>query len=559
MDVCIRVSRLHFAAGDQIDLASDSIVVFVGPNSSGKTQSLRDLWSILTPPNSFQRLSITRASLEKIGTNEQYLQFLQRISLIRDNSIRAPGIHISPHNALDNQWNRKDYEHIGPLFAKLIQADDRLSAIKERDRVDQTKEIAIHPLVALDYRASAENKISRSFNKIFGQHLMLDRGAGSVVNMHVGTRPKPTTGGGAYSLRYSSEVRKRPDINTEGDGLKAAAGLLLNVLSIPKCIYLIDEPDVYLHPPQAYAAAKELVEISADRQLFMATHNAHFVRGLLDANPERVIFVRLDRTKKDQSVNLIESSVFGEIESDPLVKFSNLLEAMFFRTAVVCENEADCLFYRNLCEVVDRSRRTDSAFWLSAHGKQNIRKFSRILHSLGLNVISIPDLDVVNNRSVLEALLESHGGSWQEIETDFARLHEFMASRKPTISTRDVKSTVRKVLNRMSASDDELFPQEAAEKIRDVLRGASPWREIKESGIKAFGRSESHLAAQGLLSGLEQRGILVPPVGEMESFYPSASGHGMGWVRQVLELDIENDQDLDEARKFARKIVAASK
>ena len=49
---------------------------------------------------------------------------------------------------------------------------------------------------------------------------MLDRGAGSVVNLHVGTRPDPAAYGGEYSPEYASEVRKQPDISTEGDGLK---------------------------------------------------------------------------------------------------------------------------------------------------------------------------------------------------------------------------------------------------------------------------------------------------------------------------------------------------
>ena len=136
----------------------------------------------------------------------------------------------------------------------------------------------------------------------------MDRGAGSVVNLHVGTHADPAAYGGEYSSEYASEVRKRPDISTEGDGLKAAAGLFLNILAIPKSIYLIDEPDVYLHPPQAYATAREMVNISNGKQLFMATHNAHFLRGLLDSNSERVVLVRLDRSTDIQSVKVSRPS-----------------------------------------------------------------------------------------------------------------------------------------------------------------------------------------------------------------------------------------------------------
>ena len=356
MDVCIRVSTLHFASGDKIDLEPDSIVLFVGPNGSGKTQSLRDIWSAFSPRSKVTKLSVTNTTLKKIGNRQQYLNFLREQTLARENQLHTSWTTISPPTALDEEWSRESFTHIGPLFAKLIGADDRFSAINKRQRIDRSEEVAKHPLPALDLNYKAELTISESFHKIFGRHLMLDRGAGAVVNLHVGTAPNPSKYGGEYSDRYSTEVRKSPDISNEGDGLKAAAGLLLNILSLPKCVYLIDEPDVYLHPPQAYAAAKELVNISADKQLLMATHNAHFVRGLLDSNSRRVILIRLNRDEKEgQSVNVIERSVFGEIDSDPLVRFSNLLEAMFFNAAIICENEADCLFYRHLCSVVGGS------------------------------------------------------------------------------------------------------------------------------------------------------------------------------------------------------------
>ena len=96
----------------------------------------------------------------------------------------------------------------------------------------------------------------------------------------------------------------------------------------------------------------------------MATHNAHFVRGLLDTNSERIILVRLDRSSETQSVNVIDKEMFRDIDSDPFVRFSNLLEAIFFPISIVCENEADCLFYRNLCRAIDQSTSDNDVSWL---------------------------------------------------------------------------------------------------------------------------------------------------------------------------------------------------
>ena len=175
-------------------------------------------------------------------------------------------LNISPPDAANNDWKQEHPRYVGRVFARLIEADERLSAIKERTRINRSEKKPIHPLQALDFDPDRERDTSNTFNNVFGQHLLLDRGAGSVVNLHVGTRPDPAAHSGEYSPEYASEVRKRPDISTEGDGLKAAAGLFLNILAIPKSIYLIDEPDVYLHPPQAYATAREMVNISNGKQ-----------------------------------------------------------------------------------------------------------------------------------------------------------------------------------------------------------------------------------------------------------------------------------------------------
>ena len=557
MNVGLYVSRLQFKSGASITLNKDSIVVFVGPNNSGKTQSLKDIRDHLISENPPNGVSISDAAIQQIGTEDQYLDFVRKNSIIRDNSIRLPGLHLSPPTGVDNEWQKDRPIYAGRIFSELIGADDRLSAVKERTRINRSIEIPTHPLPSLDLDPDRERQTSESFNTIFGQHLMLDRGAGSVVNLHVGTRPNPAVYGGEYSPKYASEVRKQPDINEEGDGLRAAAGLFLNVIGNSKSIFLIDEPDVYLHPPQAYSAAKEILSVSAEKQLFIATHNAHFVRGLLDTNSERVMLIRLSRVDQAQSVNLIQNDVVQEIEADPLVRFSNLLEAMFFRSAIVCENEADCLFYRSLCRTECQSNIDGRVFWLSAHGKQNIRKFTRILVRLGIQVISIPDLDIINEETKLRLLFESHGGEWSDIKTEVAKLHDFLKGRKPTVSTADVKSKIIDILDGVPREQDTLFPDYIAEQIRKAMSGASPWREIKESGTKAFGRGQYQTAADRLLSKLSAQGILVPPVGEMESFYPQSEAHGMGWVNEVLRLDLRTHESLSEARDFGKAIVSA--
>ena len=278
---------------------------------------------------------------------------------------------------------------------------------------------------------------------------------------------------------------------------------------------------------------------------------------MLDTNSERVVLVRLDRSTHTQSVKVIDNEVFLDIDTDPLVRFSNLLEAIFFPISIVCENEADCLFYRSLCRAIDPSGNDNDVFWLSAHGKQNIKKFVSLLRQLGLAVVSLPDLDIINDQTNLRTLFESHGGTWSDIETDFLTLARLMKERKPTVSAEDVATKIGAILKKMSTGADKLFPNDTVKEIRAVMRGASPWREIKESGVSAFGKGGNRIAVERLLDAMRHRGILVPPVGEMESFYSLSSNHGMAWVNDVLCLDIVRDETLTEARKFGEAIIRA--
>ena len=56
---------------------------------------------------------------------------------------------------------------------------------------------------------------------------------------------------------------------------------------------------------------------------------------------------------------------------------------------------------------------------------------------------------------------------------------------------------------------------------------------------------------------MSELGILVPEVGELESFYPLSSNHGIEWANEVLHCDIEKDNNLTNAREFAKKIHVA--
>jgi len=60
------------------------------------------------------------------------------------------------------------------------------------------------------------------------------------------------------------------------------------------------------------------------------------------------------------------------------------------------------------------------------------------------------------------------------------------------------------------------------------------WDGIKSTGIDKMTNLKARELLQGLTSDLNNQSIFLVPVGELENFVPSISGHGNAWVDKVL-------------------------
>src|SRR5256885_15214291 len=72
-------------------------------------------------------------------------------------------------------------------------------------------------------------------------------------------------------------------IETEGDGLKSYVATCIALLLGRRPVCLIDEPEMCLHPPQAYSLGQFIGRFGAslDRATFVATHSSHVLRGVI--------------------------------------------------------------------------------------------------------------------------------------------------------------------------------------------------------------------------------------------------------------------------------------
>ena len=81
------------------------------------------------------------------------------------------------------------------------------------------------------------------------------------------------------SRDYYNWINYLPALEIQGDGMRSFTGALLSLLVHPRNIVLMDEPEAFLHPPQAKRLAETIAdETDSNSQLFLSTHDMEIVK-----------------------------------------------------------------------------------------------------------------------------------------------------------------------------------------------------------------------------------------------------------------------------------------
>jgi hypothetical protein len=96
-----------------------------------------------------------------------------------------------------------------------------------------------------------------------------------------------------------------------------------------------------------------------------------------------------------------------------ILRYGNALDGLFHSAVIVTEADRDSRFYEAAVDA-ERDRDPESPahnlMFIGANGKQNMAKIVLRLRKLGVRVVSCPDLDILDNSTVLRNLIGAHGG-----------------------------------------------------------------------------------------------------------------------------------------------------
>lgn len=511
---------ITFNDGTQLPLGHNSIVVFTGANNSGKSQVLKDAEICLDASNASSPIVIQNADFDYLGTIDDATFLSERFQVNQQGEYQLLEAGSTFHKStLQQNWNRGElYNGLYKLFIKRLSTEIRLIASNALNRASQPEK---SPIYKLNSDESLAQEISNYFHQAFGVDLVVNRNEMKTIPLHIGHAPDKT----AFTINkqddYYKQVSKLPKLQDQGDGMRSFASILLDTFTSEHTITLIDEPEAFLHPPQARLLGKMLAQNNPnDRQLLISTHSEDFLQGLLDVDCENVIVIRIDRTDNVNKMSILRNDEIKKLWKNPILRYSNILSGLFHEKVVVCESDYDCLFYQAIIDAIFERKGEIAIDILFTHcgGKTRAKDVVAALRAVNVPVISICDFDLLNASQNFRPLIEAFGINWS------------------TILSAGMK-TIYDDMNARSSSGNDV------------------WTQIKKIGTAGF-TGASPAAYEHVEKICRATGLFIVPVGEMECFDKTVNKEKKEWVYYILEnYDLALEPKLDEARKFVQAII----
>lgn len=294
-------------------------------------------------------------------------------------------------------------------------------------------------------------KISNLFRHAFGKDLIVFRAGGGTFPLYVGE--KPTIGAGEDELSRSFVENLQANaipLVQQGDGMRSFVSVLLYVLAADNhSIQFLDEPEAFLHPPQARLIGEFIArERKSKSQLFIATHSTDVLDGLITGGAENVRIVRIQRDGSINRIRELSREKTSAIVNDTLARYSGVFDGIFYQHVIICESDADCLFYSSILNTraVSGDRRADVLFIHTA-GKHRMAQLAETLRDLDVAVSVVADIDLLNEENAFRNLFQKLGGDWSRSEGHFRAIKTSVEQRRPPLNAEQIASMIRNKLD----------------------------------------------------------------------------------------------------------------
>ena len=440
-----KIKEIELRSEEGTRFSPKALTIIVGPNNAGKSRFLKEVRSALLGRLSDEDggLILGRKIISTIelllpeSTDALFEWFDLDRKVVRDENgnygVREycnTGIHVNQYGQIvreecatkyQGQWKDVIESHyaspndaraldallnfIGPLLVGYSGTEDRLilSAGEPYYGVADSNTNFLSRVRSQDQILDDLSEISK---RLFGKDVVLDDVTkGGMIQFKTGSDFSSYRTSARGTSDFEFLLEQGVSLKDEGDGFRSFVSVYLALRSGDKPVVLIDEPESFLHPPQAYELGK-VIGSSAEQcsQMIIATHSTHLLNGIMSTcDWDNCDILRLQRDGDSLRANLLDREGLDRVKGDPLLRSTRLLEGVFTRVVVVVESESDELVYR---EILNKVGVADEAFFVNVHSKDRIAFAVEFYKNVGVPCCAVMDFDILNDKNKFKRVLK---------------------------------------------------------------------------------------------------------------------------------------------------------
>jgi hypothetical protein len=548
-------SPIQFVYLPGINVALKGLIVLVGPNSSGKTNLLRDIHAAASGltrelvvanqihfrsvPHVNEYLEFFKASgdIEEISQPGQNETYIRRGHQYGGSLGGGPGGTFS-RTDIENS-HRTFVQYVQTVQGKNIQADaflqrlglfecsalfieQRLALTQAAANFDALNAPTETALQALRRNIEAQKSLTAEMQRVFKRGVWLDLSGGATIPIRV----SDTDYVPSFEERSDpQQMKSYRTIETEGEGLRSYTAVCVTLLLARRSLCLIDEPEMCLHPPQARALGRFIGKYGSNDQgcIVVATHDSGVLRGILESNP-RATVIRLTRSKGGFYCQHVSAETLAGATTRPFSRSELILDGLFTDGVVLCESDGDRLVYESTLQTISAPQ-PDLRF-IPVGGIGGFREPIQLYRALKAPVAIAADFDFLF-KPELSAALTALGAPSDAIDELSIRINNFMASMRavePELSVDAAVEETKPLLNDVANWKDLKSEALLKSKLNRLLGRLNRLPLLKRKGIEGV-PEDMKTEPQSILSELQKFGLFLVPRGELESWVPELMGN----------------------------------
>lgn len=520
----MRIDQFTTKNDETVDLGD--FTVLVGPNNTGKSQTLLDIHAIMQSHNRAEEVRTTIVN-DIEYESQLFDEFCEELTIgEHPNQVDRKRVYgISPDlQDLSNQdlqdhqiqsleesddiTKHNRFEYLTRFKVALLDASSRLDIAESSRTYDVSDGYPQDILQKLYTAPDARQRLRDAFRDTFGKDILLDFSSLQRFILRI------TDDFGENDndlLEPPGDYSTYKRIDDQGAGFKSFAGVVISLLLTEDRVVLLDEPEAFLHPAQARQfgswMANHATEIPG--QLIIATHNSHFLTGILSSS-DGISIHRLNRSDDHTKYNTMPKEATSELASDPLLSNQRVIEGVFHKGVVVCEADGDALIYRFALEEEFDER---AFLFTHAQNRQTIDRITEVLTEAAIPRVAVSDIDILREPVEFGELLTS----LDSCDDDFQNVMNICNQFNQSLRENDVN-----------------------------------WDELKENGKQEIPESAEEYF-QELYNMGRNYGLFIVDVGELEGWLDLGIRKGPEWVIEALD-EIDEGNCSEELKEFVAEI-----